>query len=381
MLLVPSLRVVPSRRPALALAASLFVLSLGFVGAAPAFAQPKHAVGAVYVASNGAAGNEVLVFARNARGHLTELAAVPTEGLGTGAGLGNQGGVVLSDDGRYLFVVNAGSDSLSVFYIGTRGLRLVEVEPAGGSRPISVAVSGDLVYVLDAGGDGNIAGFRQRRDGTLRSLAGSRQPLSGAGVGPAQIGFTPDGSVLVVSEKASSQLTTYVVDDAGVASPPVAYAAAGTTPFGFDFDNRGRLIVSEAFGGAVLASTVSSYAVDDDGTVTFLDPAVPSLQTASCWTAVSPSGRYAYVTNPTSNSLSGFAVARDGSLELLVDDGVSAQTDGPLDLAFSRDGRYLYTLNAATGSIGAFRARGDGTLTPLPGITGIPAGANGLAAQ
>jgi 6-phosphogluconolactonase (cycloisomerase 2 family) len=376
-------RVVSRRRVSLAFAASLLTLALGVFGGAPAIAQPaSHPAGAVYVASNAAAGNEVLVFARNARGRLTALDAVPTGGRGTGAGLGSQGAVTLSEDGRYLFVVNAGSDSLSVFWIGERGLRLVDVEPAGGSRPISVTVSGDLVYVLDAGGDGNIFGFRQRRNGTLRPLAGSRQPLSGAGVAPAQISFTPDGGVLVVAQKGTNQLTTYVVDDDGIAGPPAAYPAAGTTPFGFAFDRRGRLIVSEAFGGAALASTVSSYAVDDDGTVTFIDPAVPTLQTAACWTAVSPNGRYAYVTNAGSNSISGFAVARDGSLELLDADGVTGETGmTPIDVAFSRDGQFLYTLNANAHTVSAFRVRADGALAPFAGSAGLPAGAVGLAAQ
>ncbi|HUF47306.1 MAG TPA: hypothetical protein VMM93_05775, partial [Vicinamibacterales bacterium] len=92
-------------------------------------------VGAVYTMTNATTGNEILVFNRRADDQLEAGSAVATGGLGTGAGLGNQGALAMSDQGRWLFAVNAASDSVSMFRIRNNGLELVDVEPSGGTQP------------------------------------------------------------------------------------------------------------------------------------------------------------------------------------------------------------------------------------------------------
>jgi len=329
--------------------------------------------------SNSASGNEIIIFNRSARGVLTEAGSVPTGGLGTGAGLGNQSGIVLVGE-RWLLTVNAGSDSISVFRVSEKqGLALRDIEPSAGSRPVSLAVYGDLVYVLNAGGDGSIAGFWLSEHGDLEPIPDSSRPLSSAAAGPAQIGFGRDGEVLMVTEKATNTITTYVVDEeSGLAGPPQTFPSAGVTPFGFDFDHQGRVLVSEAFGGAPDASTISSYELSDDGSLEVISASVPTLQTAACWVLVSANGRYAYTTNTGSHSVSGFAIGRRGELTGI---GATATGQGPIDMAQARNGRFIYTLNAGDGSIAAFRFRSDGSLAFLQQVFGVPAGSNGLAAR
>jgi 6-phosphogluconolactonase len=156
----------------------------------------------------------------------------------------------------------------------------------------------------------------------------------------------------------------------------------GTTPFGFAFGKRGHLLVSEAFGGAPDASAVSSYDLEEDGGLTTVSASVATTETAACWVAVTPDGRYAYVTNTGSGTLSGYAVGFDGTLELLDADGRTGVTgDGPIDLVITDSGRFLYTLNSGSNTITGFRVGADGALTPLRGALGVPAGANGLAAR
>src|SRR5258707_406638 len=80
--------------------------------AGPAQADTEARIGGhghVYTISNDAAGNALLVYTRGSGGALALTQTVPTGGNGTGAGLGTQGAVTLSRDGRYLFAVNAGS--------------------------------------------------------------------------------------------------------------------------------------------------------------------------------------------------------------------------------------------------------------------------------
>lgn len=338
--------------------------------------------GAVYTATNDADHNRVIVLRRGATGRLVPFRAFPTGGAGTGAGLGNQGGVTLDAEGRHLFVVNAGSDTVSVFQVRRYGLSLVDVAPSGGVQPISVTSHGDLVYVLNAGGDGNISGFELSPHGKLSPLAGAIKPLGDAASGPAQIGFSPEGRTLVVTEKAANAIVTYLVADDGLPSDPITTPSAGMTPFGFSFSPHGRLLVSEAAGGAAGASTMSSYDILADGMLQPITPALPTTQSAACWLIATKSGRYAYITNTGSHTVTGVGVARDGALSLLDSDGVTAAAgSGPIDAALSRDGRYLYVLNGGDASLSAYRVRANGALVRIRGVHGLPEGTNGLAAQ
>lgn len=340
--------------------------------------------GDVYTMSNSAAGNSILHYVRGADGALGFVAEVATGGLGTGSGLGNQGGLTASDGGHWLFVVNAGDNTVSVLERGPGGaLTLTDVEASGGTMPVSVTQHGNRVYVLNGGGAGGISGFRFA-GGDLSPIAGSARPLSQASPGPAQVEFTSGGSQLVVTEKGTNRILVYGVDrSTGLASQPVVNASTGATPFGFAFDNRGVLIVSNAVGGAAGAGSLSSYAVRSDGTLDVLDPEVPNFQGASCWVVVTNDGRYTYTTNAASNSTSGYGIVPGGRLELLDPSGVSGMNSGaPIDAAISvHGGRYLYVLNGAARAIDAFRIESDGSLTAVPGgVGGLPAGTNGLLA-
>jgi DNA-binding beta-propeller fold protein YncE len=186
-----------------------------------------------------------------------------------------------------------------------------------------------------------------------------------------------------VTEKATNLLVTYRVGRRGLLSDPEAHPSAGETPFGFAFGRGSLLIVSEAFGGAVDASTLSSYAVGRHGSVRVLDPTVATTETAACWVVVTSNGRYVYTTNTGSASISGFAIGHRGDLELLDADGVTGSTGtGPIDLALSNRSKYLYALNAGDGSLSSFRVRHDGSLERLGEDVGsFPAGTNGLAAH
>ena len=360
------------------LAAAFLALAAWLTGAAAAEGN----AGAVYTITNQVAGNAVAVFDRGADGALTAAGQYPTGGLGSGGGLGNQGALALSNGGRFLFVVNPGSDDVSSFRIKPGGgLELLDRIGSGGVRPISLTTSGDLLYVLNAGGAaGNISGFRVGSDGSLAAIAGSTRPLSAASVGPAQIQFDPTGGTLVVTEKATQVIDTYAVGTNGIASGPNVQASVGQTPFGFAFDKRGHLIVSEAFGGT--ASALSSYVIGDGGGLSVISPSVFAAQEqAACWVVTTGNGKFAYTTNTASGSISGYAIGHDGSLSLIDSDGLTAVTGGaPIDAALSRNDQFLYTLNASTRRIDAFRVEADGSLTALPGagIGGLPAGVNGL---
>jgi 6-phosphogluconolactonase len=372
---VPSL----PRWTTLSVALGLALVGLGSGGTAATAMAHSRSDGAVYTLTNSPAGNSVKMFQRARDGSLTPAGEFATGGVGTGSGLGNQGALAL-DDGR-LFAVNPGSDSISTFKVKRAGLELLDTVASGGDQPIGVTVEDGLIYVLNAGGAGNISGFKYSHRRGLAPLSGSTQPLSGSGTDPAQVSFDPEGELLVVTEKNTNLIDTYEVHRDGRASGPSTHASAGTTPFGFAFDERDHLIVSEAFGGAPDQSAVSSYQVDD-GTIEPITPSARTTETAACWIVVTEDGRFTYTSNTGSASISGYRINRKGELSLLDADGRTGVTGpGPIDMALSRDSRFLYSLNSGDGSISGFRVGTNGSLTSIGGASGLPAGATGLAAS
>src|SRR3989475_8867660 len=146
---------------------------------ASAVALTADAPGAVYALTNQASGNAVAIFDRGADGSLSWSSNMATGGTGAGSGLGSQGALALSDDGRWLFAVNAGSNDVSAFQVTASGLSLTSRVGSGGARPISLTVHGGVLYVLNAGDDGNVSGFRVGTDGALSPIPGSTRALSG----------------------------------------------------------------------------------------------------------------------------------------------------------------------------------------------------------
>jgi 6-phosphogluconolactonase (cycloisomerase 2 family) len=345
--------------------------------------------GAVYSLTNAADGNQLAVYHRDPHGFLKPAGMVPTGGAGTGAGLGSQGALALGSGKRTLYAVNAGSDSITVFRLRHDGPEVAQVIDSAGRQPISLAVRHDVLYVLNAGGGAGdvdqISGFSIGHGGRLKPLPHSTRPLSTPSAGPAQVGFSEDGAALVVTEKSTDLIDTYLVGRDGLASGPISQASSGMTPFGFAFNKRGYLIVSEAFGGAAGASAVSSYRLDSStGMIEVVSPSVPTNQTAACWIAVTRNGELAYTTNTGSGSVTGYCVApRTGALSRLDADGITGVTGGsPIDAATIGD-RLLYVLTVGPGGsqVVVFKIKPDGSLVPLDTVAGLPPGASGLAAE
>jgi 6-phosphogluconolactonase (cycloisomerase 2 family) len=218
----------------------------------------------------------------------------------------------------------------------------------------------------------------------LTPIPGSTRPLSTAAADPAQVAFAPSGKALVVTEKTTNVISTYLLNTNGTSSGPIVTPSSGATPFGFSFTNRGALIVSEAFGGAVDGSAVSSYTLAGAGNWSVVSGSAPTTETSACWIAITPNGRFAYTTNAASGSISGYAI-HDGALELLDADGVTGNIgagSGANEMSIARNGAVLYALAVASHNIAAFAVGENGSLTPLPnGVSGLPVGTNGLASR
>jgi 6-phosphogluconolactonase (cycloisomerase 2 family) len=367
-------------------------LTIGLISPIASFAQNldqegRDAIGAVFVMNNSVDRNEVISFARSADGTLQEAGRFATGGRGSGGNtdpLESQGSLTLSQDRSLLFAVNAGSGDISVFRVGRSKLSLVDKVNSGGSEPNAVAQLGNLVYVLNVGGSSNVVGFRLN-NGRLTQIAASTRFLTTNNSGAGSLAFSPNGQFLVVTERLTNNLDAFAVQPDGTLSPVVVTPSAGPGAFSALFAPNGTAIVSETGpGGVPNGSAISSYAVQSNGTLSPISTSVPTFGAANCWNAVTPDGRFVYVSNAGSASISGFAVGNSGALTPLPGTVVGKNAPGAtnLDLAISADGRFLFTLNSGNGTIGIFAIQQDGTLVNAGSIEAISAtsGFNGIAA-
>ncbi len=353
------------------------------VSSASAHTFTSPIVGHAYVDDNTAVANTVAGFDRHADGSLTAIPGSPFSigGVGSGAGLPSQGAIQLSSDGRYLLAVDAASSQISVLRLGSDGVpRLVgSPQSSGGREPLSIAVSGDLVYVANSGSEPNVTGFLLSRNGALYPLANSTVALT-AGSGPDDVLFDPRGHKLVVDLDNSSSIASFHVRRDGllVAAPGSPLAAQGLGPFGAEFrpTNPSQLFVSNAHNVGAGSGTVSAFLVAGSGQLAAIGASpFADLQTAPCWVEISHDGKFLFTVNTGSGEISSYSISPDGSLVLLGSTPFGSAGAGAVDARLSPDGKTLLVNGSKAGVIASFAVSG-GSLSQLASSpTPLPAGA------
>jgi len=347
--------------------------------------------GAAFAMTNRSTNNQIITYKRAANGALTRVGNISTRGAGIGVDLDTQGGLRLSSDHRFLYAVNAGSDEVTVFRVNGTQLTFLQKVYAG-DQPLSLTINGNLLYVLDGSVAGNgILGFTRAANGTLTPLPNSFRLLSSPIAVPGQVEFSPDGSLLLVTQKTTNTLLTpanaidvFRVASNGLATAvPRREASNGIRPFSMAFRNNSQLLVVESFNAADGASAVSSYRVSADGALNVISGSVPNQQTDACWVVITSDGRYAFVANFGSGTISAYRFGLGGRVRLLDGNAAFLGVDSqPVDLALSADSRYLYLLLRGRGAVAAFEIQDDGSLSPRGVVTGglpVADGASGLA--
>jgi len=334
----------------------------------------------LYVQTNEQGENRLIAFSRGDDGSLTQLGAFATRGAGLGVPhLTSQGSVVLSGDGKFVLVANAGSDDIGVFAIDAEGPRLVQTVPSGGAAPKSLAEFEGLVFVLNTG-DPSVVGF-SLDDRGLTQIAGSRRALV-ANADPAQIGFGPNGSTIIVTERGTDSIVIFPVDIHGRLGEPAMQPSSGRTPYGFAVTSGGTLVVTEAFGAQVGKAAASSYVLGG----TLAQPVTRSLgngRSEICWAVITNDERYAFTTNFADGAVSRYAIGADGGLVLEAAVAATAVegATGLRDESLTLDNRYLYAIDADAQRIFGWAVGADGALAPVGSWDGIPATVAGMAAS
>ena len=342
----------------------------------------------VFVMTNAANRNEVIAFSQSSDDHFYEAGRYDTHGRGSGGitdPLQSQGSLLLSRDHTLLFAANAGSGTVSVFRVGRAQLFLVDQVPSGGSEPLSIAQFGNLVYVLSAAGSGSIVGFHLSPDGHLQEIENSTTYLTATNSGGSSLSISPNGEFLAVTERLPNNIDTFRINPDGTLAPIVVNKSKSPGVFDATFAPDGNLIVSETGpAGGVDASAISSYTVQSNGTLAVASQSIPTFGQANCWNAVAPNGKWAYVSNAGSSTISGFSIGQGGTLTSIAGTVVGTNPGGStnLDITVSGDSKYVFTLNSGSGTVAVFAIESNGALTSVEEIGGLPpsVGMNGIAA-
>jgi 6-phosphogluconolactonase (cycloisomerase 2 family) len=390
-------------------------------------------VGAVYVASNAYSSNSILTFLRFADGSLVPGSQVPTGGRGSGPGLlakllpvladdplASQNSLIVDRQNQLLFAVNAGSDDVSVLAIHGGGLTLIDRQSSRGAYPVSLALFDHTLYVLNAAGN-SVTGFSVGTGGQLTYRQTCALPNLPAGDGmqagdsthsaqpvitqtAGQVGFSPDGTKLVVVSKEGPRLATnfpfgntsgsgrifvYNTDPATHAldcsngptittlpqnDPLNGNTIQGKFPFDFAWSPQGHLLLTEVFGTGtnpqVPGSAVQSFALRNDGSLKPDGNPVGSGQLVVCW--IVQNGGRVYTANFLGDDISSYQSGNGGSLQLISGAAASfPQSQSPIDLAITNDGQFIYQLATGSAQVLPFRVETSGALTAL---TPVPDG-------
>lgn len=350
--------------------------------------------------------NEMFMFFRENCKKTEEIDRENTGGIGTGPGnvfpedpLGSQSSVIVSQNEKFLFVVNAGDNTITSMRIYKDKIKKIMTVNSGGIFPVSLAEHNNLLYVLNAAEESNLSAFKVLVDGSLEELPITKPsfgvfPLDGTQPNtvttPSQVGFNNDGTKLIVCVKENALLGQkgglYVYDvnkSDGTLSNEVKTISEGFIPFSFIVKDN-ILVVDQIFGlipnlDPTGLSAVSSYSLQSDNNLIPISSNIPNFQSAACW--IARKDKYIYVSNTLSNNISSYVLLDNGEIKLL--ESEAAKTDiAPVDMVITGKGKYLYVVAPGTGSIQGFKICKNGSLKFFERITSfIPfSGVEGIAA-
>ena len=337
---------------------------------------------------------------------LVPLIFLPS-GCGDNGGEGGFGGLGTIGGGEgttttVVYVTNSGSNNVSGYTINssTGGLAAIPGSPfANVSAPSAIAVSSNGFFAYAANSQANnVTAFRIGTNGALllgESTTTTPNPIP-VGTTPRAISISQDSRFLYVANSGSDSVTIFSIGTAGVLTrvPPTTgnpnpAAAGGSAPIALATPQTGRFL----YVANSASNTVTAFQIETSGLLTTVPPAGPGTNPISVSgtnptaLAMSPNGQFLYVTNGASNTVTAFQVEPSGLLTLVPPTGsnpnpVSTGGANPNGIAVASNGAFLYIANGE-GNVSAFTIGSNGLLTLVPAsgtaLNPTPAGTNPAA--
>jgi 6-phosphogluconolactonase (cycloisomerase 2 family) len=303
-----------------------------------------------------------------------------------------------SDAVRPVYVTNRGiafdgargPHGISRYTVGPAGdlVSLGTPVPTGdGARGIVFAPDGRTAYVV-ATEENAVYSYRVDARGELRPLG---SPVDTKGIAPFGLAIAPNGRSLYVANLNSDTVSVFTIDRFGkpsLAGEPVATGAANARNVVVTPDGR-FLFVAHGAPSDEDPDALVTFPIRPDGTLGPVRSAL-LIGATGMGLAVTPDGRYLYVTCALSHQVYGFHVGTDGDLEPVPGSPVSAPKT-PEGLAVTPDGRTLFVTSVGTqpevtpddDGLWTFSIGVDGALTVVgrrsdtatgPGVTTTPDG-------
>jgi 6-phosphogluconolactonase (cycloisomerase 2 family) len=226
-----------------------------------------------------------------------------------------------------------------------------------GIRPVAMVVdpNSSFVFVANAGSNSISVFAIDQSTGALKEVNGS--PFT---TGATPVSLACRGTSLFVANQGAAEISAYSFDSKTGSLALVGSAAAGANTTSIEADSGGTFVyVADG-----TANTVTVYSTGSSGlTMTSTSVAVGSTPSD---VHLDPSGKYLYVANAGSNNVSGFTIEGSGGLSPISGSPWSAGT-GSSYLTSSLNGNYLFVANRGAGSVSSFQVGNGGALTPVNG--------------
>lgn len=312
------------------------------------------------------------------------------DGGGDGGGVGGVGGTIGGvGTTAIVYVTNSESNNVSGYTINpsTGGLATVPGSPFGNvSAPSAMVVSSDGFFAYAANSQANnVTAFRVGTNGALLLTTSTPTTLNPALVGtaPRALAISRDSRFLYVANSGSDSVTVFGIGTGGVLTRvpqatgnPNPVPAGGSSPIALAISPTGRFL----YVANSASDTVTAFQVETSGLLTQVLAAgpgtnpVPVSGTKPTALAMSSNGQFLYLTNGASNTVTAFRVETSGLLTLIPPTGsnpVSTSGDTPNGIAVASNGANLYIANGG-GNVSTFAIGGNGLLTPVPASGSAP---------
>ncbi len=310
--------------------------------------------------------NKVNLYGADKEGKMEFINTYETKGMGTNESnvdpLKAQYSCIVSKDNKLLFVVNGGSNEVSVFRINRNDntLAFTQKIQSGGIKPVSLACSSRNLYVLNSGDGttmGNIATFRINTNGSLGVVNNGFKPVGRVGQTFGGIILNDKENRLVVSEIDNNTISTHVLNDRGEIVQQIANRIYGKAPYGICALEEDVILNVERDSKAL-----TSYKLNDMGTITELYRAENTQATEMTKLVVSNDEEFAYTLNTNDGTLSQFIIYEDGEMNLIQSYGTGNKFAKLSDITMTKNGKCIYVLDNSNGSILSFKVYKHGIL-------------------